>query len=105
MLNLPNWREVDLSTIDLRTITSLEWEAVKAEVNRRASVERKAMLRQSMRRLWIWLQPIRRRRAVVVRAAFALRNGPPAHPSAAHRSNRSASPMASRRISSLPGLP
>jgi hypothetical protein len=105
MPNLPNWRDVDLSAIDLRTITSLEWQAVKAEVNRRGSVERRALLGRWARRLWVWLRPFVRRRAARVRVVFALRDGPPAHPSATQRSSRSASAMAECKISSLPGLP
>jgi hypothetical protein len=73
-------------------------------VNRRGSAERKALLDRWARRVWIWLRVMKDGPNVAL-VAEREQYAPPAQLSATHRSSRSASAMASRRISSWPGLP
>ena len=42
---MPDRFEVDLSTIDLKSLTSAEWEALKREVHQRALAERSRVMR------------------------------------------------------------
>lgn len=41
---MTSWTDIDLSTIDLRTLPAEQWEPLKAEVRRRAHAERTAVL-------------------------------------------------------------
>jgi hypothetical protein len=52
MLNASNLSELDLSTIDPRTISSEERKALIGEVIRRAQAERTRLVRDVMKRLW-----------------------------------------------------
>ena len=45
MLDDESFRGVDLSTIDIRALTTVEWEALKREVVQRAQAERARALR------------------------------------------------------------
>lgn len=45
MPNAAKLSQKDLSTIDLRTVTPEDWEAIKHEVNRRAHAERARVIK------------------------------------------------------------
>jgi hypothetical protein len=73
MLNVSNLSKLDLSAIDIRTMTPDEREAVIREVMRRARAARAAVMRDLIKRLWfllrnaassgaiLWSRPARRR--------------------------------------------
>jgi hypothetical protein len=73
MLNHSNLSKLDLSAIDIRTMTSAEQEAVIREAMRRARDERAAVMRDLIKRLWFllgkmagsgataWSRPLRKR--------------------------------------------
>jgi hypothetical protein len=60
MLNVSNLSKLDLSAIDIRTMTPAEREAVIREAMRRAHAERAAMTRDLIKRLWFLLGKIAR---------------------------------------------
>ena len=66
MTDLQTLSECNLSTIDMRTITPEEWEAVKREALRRAHAERAKAMRYLIKRLWSWWQGRKQRRDPVV---------------------------------------
>jgi hypothetical protein len=68
MLNETHLRKLDLSTIDVRTLTPEEWDAVKREAARRAHAERAKLMRGLVKELRSWWQDHKRRRDPVVRA-------------------------------------
>jgi hypothetical protein len=77
MLNASTLSELDLSTINMRTITSEEREAVIPEVIRRAHAERAKLVQGLMKRLWPCLS----------RRRFSdLKSGAPSRATAGHRS-------------------
>jgi hypothetical protein len=58
MLNVSNLSKLDLSAIDIRTMTPAEREAVIREAMRRARAERAAVMRDLIKRLWLLLGKI-----------------------------------------------
>jgi hypothetical protein len=63
----------DLSSIDLRTVTPEQWEAIRSEIARGARAERAEALRALRWRLWRWWQSRRRLRQPAARTDEALR--------------------------------
>ena len=60
---MPNWSEMDLTTVDLRSLPPEQRGELHAEVQRRARIERAQVLREGgawLRRLW---QQFKKRRA------------------------------------------
>jgi hypothetical protein len=73
MLNVSKLGELDLSTIDLRSLTPEEAEAVRREAYRRARAERDTAMRELVGCLRSWWQSrkLRRDRVVQSRAPVA----------------------------------
>jgi hypothetical protein len=68
MLDLSRLRELNLSEIDIRSITPEEWEAVQREAVRRAHAERAKLVRDLIKQLRCWWQDRKQRREPVVGA-------------------------------------
>jgi len=68
MLNVKHLGRIDLSTIDLRTMTPDEWDAVKREAARRAHAERAKLMRGVVKELRSWWQDHKRWRDPAVQA-------------------------------------
>lgn len=71
MLDMHRLRECDLSTIDVRSLSPEEWDAVKREVVRRAHAERASMLRHVIARLHAWWRPHKHYRLRAARLSAA----------------------------------
>jgi uncharacterized protein YjiS (DUF1127 family) len=67
--DIPKLCKLDLSAIDMRTITSEEWEAVKREVARRAHAERAKLMHDLIKWLRSWWKDREPRRDHVVQTS------------------------------------
>lgn len=61
MLDISKHGEIDLSTIDMRTIAHDEWEAVKRAVISRAHAERTEVMREFLALFRSWRQAPKQR--------------------------------------------